>query len=200
MSFGTLPCRGGRGGGELVDCSRLDVVEIARVPDILPSLFTSWSGYGRISTPFRCCCPWHASELVSFLVRLRTYQHSISLLLKSRASLTCFRASFLPGQATDLSALRLNIVVPDMLPNLFRSWSGYGLISTPSRCCWYRARPWHASELVSFLVRLRIYQHSVSMLSLTCFRPCFLPGQATDLSVLRLGVVEIARIPDMLPS
>ena len=28
-----------------------------------------------------------------------------------------------------------------------------------SRCCWNRARPWHASELVSFLVWLRIYQH-----------------------------------------
>jgi len=28
-----------------------------------------------------------------------------------------------------------------------------------SRCCWNRARPWHASELVSFLVGLRTYQH-----------------------------------------
>jgi len=27
------------------------------------------------------------------------------------------------------------------------------------RCCWNRERPWHASELVSFLVGLRIYQH-----------------------------------------
>ena len=26
-----------------------------------------------------------------------------------------------------------------------------------SRCCWNRARPWHASELVSFLVGLRTY-------------------------------------------
>ena len=26
------------------DTSRLDVVEIARVPDMLPSLFPSWSG------------------------------------------------------------------------------------------------------------------------------------------------------------
>ena len=29
-----------------------------------------------------------------------------------------------------------------------------------SRCCWNRARPWYASELVSFLVGLRTYQHS----------------------------------------
>ena len=28
-----------------------------------------------------------------------------------------------------------------------------------SRCCWSRACPWHASELVSFLVGLRTYQH-----------------------------------------
>ena len=32
------------GGGELDDSLRLDVVEIARVPDMLPSLFPSWSG------------------------------------------------------------------------------------------------------------------------------------------------------------
>ena len=29
---------------KLYDSSRLDVVEIARVPDMLPSLFPSWSG------------------------------------------------------------------------------------------------------------------------------------------------------------
>jgi hypothetical protein len=32
-------------GGEKIDDSlRLDVVEIARIPDMLPSLFPSWSG------------------------------------------------------------------------------------------------------------------------------------------------------------
>jgi len=40
ISFGALPCRG---GGELDDGLRLDVVEITRVPDMLPSLFPSWS-------------------------------------------------------------------------------------------------------------------------------------------------------------
>ena len=34
-----------------LDSSRLNVVEIARVPDMLPSLFPSWSGSGLISTP-----------------------------------------------------------------------------------------------------------------------------------------------------
>ena len=29
-----------------------------------------------------------------------------------------------------------------------------------SRCCWNRARPWHASELLSFLVGIRTYQQT----------------------------------------
>ena len=40
ISFGALPCR----EKQLDDSSRLDVAEIARVPDMLPSLFPSWSG------------------------------------------------------------------------------------------------------------------------------------------------------------
>ena len=36
---------------KLYDSSRLDVVEVARVPDMLPSLFPSWSGLRLISTP-----------------------------------------------------------------------------------------------------------------------------------------------------
>jgi len=38
---------------QLDDSSRLDVVEIVRVPDMHPSLFPSWQGYGLISTPVR---------------------------------------------------------------------------------------------------------------------------------------------------
>jgi len=34
---------------QLDDGSRLDVVEIAHVPDMLPNLFLSWSGEGLIS-------------------------------------------------------------------------------------------------------------------------------------------------------
>ena len=37
---GALPCR----KKKLDDSSRLHVVEIARVPDMFPSLFPSWSG------------------------------------------------------------------------------------------------------------------------------------------------------------
>ena len=39
ISFGALPCK-----KKVDDSSRLRVVEIARVPDMLPSLFPSWSG------------------------------------------------------------------------------------------------------------------------------------------------------------
>ena len=39
ISFGALPCK----EKKLDDSSRLDVAEIARVPDMLSSLFPSWS-------------------------------------------------------------------------------------------------------------------------------------------------------------
>ena len=32
-----------------------------------------------------------------------------------------------------------------------------------SRCCWNRARPWYASDLVTFVVGLRTYQHPVQI-------------------------------------
>ena len=38
----------------LYDSSRLDVVELTRVPDMIQSLFPSWSGEGLISTPVLC--------------------------------------------------------------------------------------------------------------------------------------------------
>ena len=41
ISFGVLPCRKKK---NLDGSSRLDVVEITRVPGMLPSLFPSWSG------------------------------------------------------------------------------------------------------------------------------------------------------------
>ena len=41
--FPSAPCLAER-KKKLDDSSRLDVVEIARVPDMLPSLFPSWSG------------------------------------------------------------------------------------------------------------------------------------------------------------
>jgi len=41
--FLSAPCLVGGGRG-LDDSSRLDIVEIARVLDLLPSLFPSWAG------------------------------------------------------------------------------------------------------------------------------------------------------------
>jgi len=40
--FPSAPCLAGK--KKLDDSSRLDVVEISRVPDMLPSLFPSWLG------------------------------------------------------------------------------------------------------------------------------------------------------------
>jgi len=40
--FPSVPCLAGK--KKFDDSSRLDVVEIARVPDMLSSLFLSWSG------------------------------------------------------------------------------------------------------------------------------------------------------------
>ena len=39
--FPSAPCLAGK---KKLDGSRLDVVEIPRIPDMLPSLFPSWSG------------------------------------------------------------------------------------------------------------------------------------------------------------
>jgi len=50
--FPSTPCLAGE---NLNDNSRLDVAEIARVPDMLPNLFFSWSGLGLISTPVLLC-------------------------------------------------------------------------------------------------------------------------------------------------
>jgi len=42
--FPSAPCLAEGGGGELDDSSRLDFVEMTRVPDLRASLFPSWSG------------------------------------------------------------------------------------------------------------------------------------------------------------
>jgi len=47
--FPSAPCLAG-GRGELDDSSRFDVVEIARVLDMLPRFFPFWSVQGLIST------------------------------------------------------------------------------------------------------------------------------------------------------
>ena len=50
------------------------------------------------------------------------------------------------------------------------------LMTAASRCCWNRARFWHASELVSFLVGLRTYQH---------------PGTCRNSFVTTVGRIEV---------
>jgi hypothetical protein len=46
----------------------------------------------------------------------------VLMLLKSRASLTCFRACFLPGRAKDLSAPRYSYTAPSLVRNLENDW------------------------------------------------------------------------------
>jgi len=73
ISFGALPCRGKK--KKLDDSSRLDVVEIARVPEMLPRLFPSWSGQGLISTPVH---PFdgHFSILISLNIEAVNWKSS----------------------------------------------------------------------------------------------------------------------------
>ena len=64
--FPSAPCLAGN--KKLVDTSHLDVVEILCVPDMLPSLFPSWSGKGLISTPVSIgvtcnLCPFKVSHI-----------------------------------------------------------------------------------------------------------------------------------------
>ena len=56
-----------------------------------------------------------------------------------------------------------------------------------SRCCWNRARPWHASELVSFLIGLRLISTPVHCLNYSVPRHCSCPTGLT--SDCRVGLV-----------
>ena len=60
---------------------------------------------------------WRESPSTRCLAGKKNLMTSISMLLKSRASLTCFRASFLPGRAKDLSAPWYNAVYFGIQPS-----------------------------------------------------------------------------------
>ena len=68
-----------------------------------------------------------------------------------------------------------------------------------SRCCWNRARPWHASELVSFLVGQRTYQDPVPI-SRGIWRPHSCTVQDSSSVVLRRAhwstFTGISKAPD----
>ena len=49
---------------------------------------------------------WREFPSAPCFAKKKSVTARISMLLKSRESLTCFRAGFLPGRANDLSALR----------------------------------------------------------------------------------------------
>ena len=74
-AFPSAPCLAEK--KKLDNSSLLNVVEIARVPDLLPSLFPFWSGYGIISTAVLFLCglrnvkvPYPAEKFVSVSLRM----------------------------------------------------------------------------------------------------------------------------------
>ena len=99
-------------------------------------------------------------------------------MLKSRTSLTCFRACFLLGRAKDLSAPRVY---------LKSYYSGKNQEETK----WRSTYLWREFPSAPCLAGKNFMTARVSMLlksraSLTCFRACFLPGRAKDLSAPRV--------------
>ena len=66
----------------------------------------AWPGRKQANVYFRMA--WISFGALPCKQKMMTA--SVSMLLKSRASLTCFRACFLPGRAKDLSAHRCSVV------------------------------------------------------------------------------------------
>jgi len=76
-----------------------------------------------------CVCVWGGGGGGNLMTA------SVSMLLKSRASLICFRACFLPGRAKDLSALRYCVRIPAVHAGYARfAYRVYRRISLG--CCW----------------------------------------------------------------
>jgi len=68
-----------------------------------------------------------------------------------------------PGRKQANVSVRMAWVSFVALPCMKKTWW-----QLESRCCWNHARPWHVSELVSFLVGLRTYQHPTKVM--WCYR------------------------------
>jgi len=77
--FPSAPCLAGK--KKLEDSSRLVVVEIARVPDMLSSLFLSCSGYGLISTPLYPWSLWNLNLITPFAAIVANYPELVHLCL-----------------------------------------------------------------------------------------------------------------------
>jgi len=127
----------------------------------------------------------------------------VSMLLKSRASLTCFWACFLPGRAKDLSAPRylerkVRLSLPTLnpqevgiqlarlgLPGADKSLARPGRkeANVSVRMAWisFGALPCRKQNLMTACVSMLLKSRA----SMTCFRSCFLPGRAKDLSAPR---------------
>jgi len=89
---------------------------------------------------------WRKLPSAPCLVGKKNLTARASMLLKSRASLTCFRACFLPGRAKDLSAPRY-IDILRRIRDAVR-WKGLEKWRTNSRFVLHDNAPAHRSVLV----------------------------------------------------
>ena len=130
----------------------------------------------------RCTC--HTSFMHSTRVRLRNTHrgHVRELHLQFDCKWRCWRCLQAGSLRTLLYAFPLYIGADKSLArpgtkeanvSVRMAWISFGVLPRrkkktwrhlASQCCWNRARSWHASELVSFLVGLRTYQHPVLIL------------------------------------
>ena len=141
---------------------------------------------------YSCCC--HTRQLKSTLYNECNFRISLQGADKSLAR---------PGRKQANVSVRMVWISFGALP--CRGKNTWWQLA--SRCCWNRARPWHASELISFLVGLRTYQHPgiyrFAPVLHTSFRCIFSPQTLTEICgalkdvflriALTLLVVHISR-------
>jgi len=96
------------------------------------------------------------------------------MLLKSRASLTCFRACFLPGRAKDLSALRYRTFL-SLVITIFDTAGLCHLPHTPQKTILYHLTCSKALITTSTFFFFCYFEWQISFLSLSLARSLSLP-------------------------
>ena len=91
---------------------------------------------------------WHVNPLQNAILHVRNkYRGADKSLVR-------------PGRKQANISVRMGWICFGALPCRKGTWW-----QLASRFCWNRARPWHASEVISFLVGLRTFQHPGTSLS-----------------------------------
>jgi len=120
--FPSAPCLAEK-KNKLDECSRLDVVEIVRLP------------------------PWHASELVSFLVGLRTYQHPDTKLCELTSRSTVIFLFMAASMAKRTKEFYLQFPPEQCLPNLFTRGPPFATPDLPSLLTYMQMFGWQVSRI-----------------------------------------------------